>query len=95
MMPRCALHIKVRRLEQLEEDVFHVLAHVARLGKAGCVRNGKRDVEHARQSLRQVGLTGTGGTKQQNVGLSNLYVLIFDLLAAPFKARGLSTLMRL
>ena len=38
--------------------------------------NRKRDVEHACQSLREVGLTGTRGAQQEDVGLSNLNILV-------------------
>ena len=36
-----ALHVEVRRLKKAEEDVLHVVAHVARLGEGGGVGNGE------------------------------------------------------
>ena len=36
------LHVVVRRLEQAQDDVLHVLAHVARLGEGGGVGDGER-----------------------------------------------------
>ncbi len=47
------LDVEVRRLDELEQDVLHVLAHVAGLGEGGRVGDGERHVEDARQSLRQ------------------------------------------
>ena len=67
-----ALDVPVGGLDQLEQDVFHVLAHIAGLGERGGVGDGERDVEHAGQRLRQVGLAGAGGPDQQDVALGNL-----------------------
>ena len=38
------LHVKVRRLEQAQEDVLHIVAHIARLGKGCGVGNGEGDL---------------------------------------------------
>ena len=67
-------NIAVSSLDELEQDIFNVLAHVAGLGQAGGVGNGKRYVEFLSQGLGQVGLTRAGGANQENIRLGNLYV---------------------
>ncbi len=64
-----------RQLDELEQDVLHVLAHITGLGKRGGVGDGKRHLEDARERLGKQGLTGTGGTEQQNVGLGELHLV--------------------
>jgi hypothetical protein len=67
-----ALHVVVGRLNQLEENVLHVLAHVSGLGEGGGVGDGERHVEHLGQRLGQVGLAATGGAEHQDVGFGQL-----------------------
>ena len=52
--PLRAADVEVGRLDQPEQDVLHVLAHVAGLGEAGRVGDGEGDVEDLGQGLRQV-----------------------------------------
>ena len=80
------LHIAVGRLQQLEYDVFHILANVSRLGQRGRVDDRKRDVQHFGECLRQQRLTAAGGTDQQNIRLCQ-----FDIVAA--RAVHLDTLV--
>ena len=70
-----ALDIAIGGVDELEQDVLHVLAHVAGLGKRGGIGDGKRHLEDARERLGEQGLTGTGGTEQQDVGLGELYLV--------------------
>ena len=67
-----ALHVVVRGLDQLQEDVLDVLAHVARLGERRGVGDGERHVEHARQRLGQQRLAAPGRAEQQDVRLREL-----------------------
>ena len=48
-----ARYVAVCGLQQLENDVFDILAHVAGLGKRGRVHNGKRHIQHLGQRVRQ------------------------------------------
>ena len=66
------LDVVVRGLDQLEEDVFHVLADVAGLGQGGGVGDGERHVEHAGQRLGQEGLPAPGRPQEEDVGLLQL-----------------------
>src|SRR5699024_5047348 len=68
------LHVEVRGLDELEQDVLHILTDVAGLGQRCGVSDRERDVQHPRQRLRQVGLAAPGGPDQQDVRLRQLYV---------------------
>ena len=70
-----ALNVTIGSIDELEKDVLHVLAHIAGLGERGGIGDGKRHLEDARERLGEQGLTGTGGTEQQNVGLGELYLV--------------------
>ena len=59
-----ALHIVVRRLYEAQQDVFHILAHIARLSERGGVGYGKRHVQDARERLGDVRLAGAGGAER-------------------------------
>ena len=54
-----ALDIVVGRLQQLQDDVLHVLADIAGFGQRGGVGHGEGHVEDARQRLRQQRLART------------------------------------
>ena len=71
----CALDIAIGGVDELEQDILHVLAHVTGLSKRGGIGDGKRHLEDARERLGQQGLAGTGGTEQQDVGLGELYLV--------------------
>src|SRR3954452_16020214 len=70
------LDIEVRGLDQLQEDVLHVLADVAGLGERRGVGDRERDVEDLGEGLREERLAATRGTEQQDVGLLELEVLL-------------------
>ena len=40
----CQLDIIIRALDQSQQDVFHILAHIARFCEAGRICNGKGDL---------------------------------------------------
>src|ERR1700730_5312759 len=68
------LYVAVGGLQELQDNVFHVLADVPGLSKRGGVNDGERHIEHARKSLRQQGLAGARGPDQKNVGLAELHL---------------------
>ena len=70
-----ALNIAIGGIDELEQDVLHVLAHITGLGERGGIGDGKRHLEDARKRLGEQGLAGTGGTEQQNVGLGELHLV--------------------
>ena len=67
-----AAHVAVGRLQQLEDDVLDILAHIAGFGERGGIDDGEGNIEHARQRLRQQRLAGAGRPDQQ----------MFDLLSS-------------
>ena len=71
----CALNVAIGSVNELEQDILHVLAHIAGLGECGGIGDGKRHLEDARERLGQQRLTGTGGTEQQDVGLGELHLV--------------------
>ena len=70
-----ALNVAIGSIDKLEQDVLHVLANVTGLGERSGVGDGKRHLEDAGERLGEQGLTGTGGTEQQNVGLGELHLI--------------------
>ena len=68
------LHVAIGRLQQLQDDVLDVLAHVAGFGQGGGVHDGERHVQDLGQRLRHQGLAGAGGADQQDIGLLQLHV---------------------
>ena len=73
--PACRLDVVVGVLQKLDQDVFHVLAHVAGLGQGGGVGYGEGDVQDPGQGLGQQGFARTGGTDQEDVALVDLHVV--------------------
>ena len=69
-------HVVIRRLEEPEKDVLHVVSHVARLRQGGGVRDGKGHLQELRQGLGKQGLAGTGGAQEQDIALLQLHVLV-------------------
>ena len=69
-----ALDVIVRGLDQLQEDVLHVLADIARFRQRCGVRDGEGNVQKPRQRLGEIGLSGSGGAQQHDVGLLDLHV---------------------
>ena len=70
-----ALNIAIGGIDELEQDVLHILADVTGLGERGGVGDGKRHLEDARERLGQQRLTGTGGAEQQNIRLGELHLV--------------------
>ncbi len=68
--------IVVGRLQQLENDVFDILAHITGFGQRCGVRHRERHVENARQRLGQQRLAATGRTDQKDIGLGKLNILV-------------------
>src|SRR5271157_1629867 len=63
-------------LDQLQEDVLHVLPDVTGLGQGGRVRDGEGHLQLARQRPGQEGLPGPRGADEQDVGLLQLHLVL-------------------
>src|SRR5712664_1489170 len=72
--PLGALHVIVRRLQQTQNNILDVLAHVAGLGQCRRVGDGEGHVEHLGEGLGEEGLAGAGGPDEEDVGLLQLHL---------------------
>ena len=70
-------------MQQLQQQVLDVLAHVAGFGQGGRVADGKRHVENPSQRPGQQRLAGSGGTDQQDVALGELDVVFLGFFLVP------------
>ena len=70
------LDVVVGGLDELQQDVLDVLADVAGLGQRRGVGDRERDVEDARERLREQRLAAAGRAEQQDVRLLQLDLLI-------------------
>ena len=60
-------------LQQLLDDVLHILAHITGLGEGGGVGDGEGHVQQTGEGLGHQGLAGTGGADEQNVALGQFH----------------------
>jgi len=67
--PLGGFEVEVGGVQELQQQVLHVLAHVAGLGERGRVADGKGDVDDLGQGLRQERLAGAGRSQQEDVRL--------------------------
>ena len=67
-----AFHVVIGVLQQAQNDVLHVFAHVTGFGQRRRVGDGKRHVENLRQRARQQRFAGTRRPDHQNVALLDL-----------------------
>ncbi len=65
----------VRGLEEVDDDVLDILAHIPGLGEAGGVGNGEWNVENPGQRLGEKRLPTSGRTEQKDVRLLQLDVV--------------------
>src|SRR5262249_51372352 len=75
-----ALHIVFGRLQQLENDVFDVLANIAGFRQRGRIGHGERYVQNSSQSLREQRLARPGRADQQDVRLRKFDVVVLGLI---------------
>ena len=71
-----ALHVEVRGRQELQENVFDVLADVTGLGQRGGVGDGEGHVEHPGQRLGEERLATSGRPEEQHVRLGHLHVVV-------------------
>ena len=70
----CLFHVIVGSLDQLQQDILHILAHITGLRQSGGVRDGKGHTQHPRQRLSQQRLTGSRRTQHQHVALLQFHI---------------------
>ena len=81
--PLGLVDVVIGRLQQADEDVLHVLAHVTGLGEGGGVGDGERHVEQPGQGLGNQRFAAAGGADEDDVGLLQL-----DLVTARDRRGG-------
>mmetsp|Transcript_11608 Transcript_11608/g.14993 ORF Transcript_11608/g.14993 Transcript_11608/m.14993 type:complete len:221 (-) Transcript_11608:345-1007(-) len=67
-----AFNIVVRRLEQLQDDVLHILTDIPCFGQSRCVGHCERHVQNARERLREQCLTAPRWADQHYVRFCEL-----------------------
>ena len=75
--------IVVALLQQLLDDVFHVLADIAGFGQGGRIGDGKRHIQQSRQGFGEQGFSRAGRADQQDIAFRQLDLIA---LAARFNA---------
>ena len=70
------LHVVIRRLKQAEQNVFHIVADVARLGEGRRVRDGERHLQNAGERLGKERLAAASGAEEQDVALLQLHLVV-------------------
>ena len=68
-------------MQQLLDDILHILADIAGFGQRGRVGDGEGYVQQSGESFRQQGLAAAGWSYQQDVALAEFHVLAAPLLA--------------
>ena len=74
------VNIVVTLLQDLLNDILHVLADIAGLGQGGGVGDRKRHVQEPRERLGQQGLAAAGRPDQQHIALGELDLGFLDAL---------------
>ena len=69
-------NVVVGGLDEPEEDVLDILAHISRLGEGRRIRDCKGNLQLAGEGLRQKGLPAAGGTNHEDVALDELDVVL-------------------
>ena len=70
------LNVVIRRLDQPDQNVFHIVADITRFSQGCRISNSKRNIQNLCQRLSQHGFSHAGGSQQQYVALLDLHILI-------------------
>ena len=73
--PLRLLDVIVCSLHQAQQDVLHVIPHIAGFGQGGGVRDGKGNLQNLGQGLGQQRLSAAGGAQQEDVALLQLHIV--------------------
>ena len=77
------LDVVVGGLQQLQDDIFDILADIARFGEGRGVGHRERHVDDSRQGLGQQRLAGARRADQQDVGFGQLDVVVLLSVVQP------------
>ena len=73
----CKLHIIIRRLNETEQYVFHILADITRFRECRGIGYGKRNLQELCQRLRKKSLAHACRTYEQYIAFLNFHAVIF------------------
>ena len=74
------LHVIVAALQQLADDVLHILANIAGFRQRRRIGHDEGHIKLARKGLRQQGLARARGADQQDVALGELHLILARLI---------------
>ena len=69
-------HIVIRVLNQAEQHIFDVFAHIPGLREVGGIANGKGNVQNLSQSLREVRFAAARGAQHHDIGLLQFHLVL-------------------
>ena len=72
------VNIPIRRLQQLEQNIFNVLTDIACFCQRSRVSDRERYIQNLRQRLRDQSLTGTGRPDHHDIALLQFYTVILN-----------------
>jgi len=76
--------VVIALLQELLDDVFHILADITGFGQCGRIGHGEGDIQRARQGFGQERLARTGRADQEDIGFGQFHII--GLLLAAFDA---------
>ena len=74
--PFCPVNVEIRRLKELEQNIFNILSHITGLSQGCRISDGKGDIEALGQGLSQEGLARTSWANHQDIGLLNIHIVL-------------------
>ena len=81
--PARGFKIIISILKKLNQNVFHILANIPRLGQCGGVGNGERHLEDTGKSTGKQRLAAAGRAYQQHIALFQLHAVKRALVKNP------------
>ena len=69
-----SLHVKISRLNQPEQNILHILAHITGLCKGCGIGDGEGHIQHSGEGLGHERLPRACGTEKQHIALLQLHI---------------------
>ena len=70
------VNVEIRRLKELEQDIFYIFSHIAGLSQGCRISDGKGDIEALGQGLSQEGLARASWANHQDIGLLDIHIVL-------------------
>ena len=70
------LHVIVCRCQKLTDNALDIVTDITGLRQRSRIGDCKRHIEKTRQSLYQIGLTGTGRSDHKHIGLLDFHAVL-------------------